>query len=531
MRPTRPPLLPKERTDIQKLKRRRVPLTFRSLSLGGCHTHCHAREGPPGCRRRPPRRPARRASRACPPPASPSLARTGPCARLPTFRRWRTRLVSRSDCPGAARSLQDVHARGLGRRRGRSRGRRRRRDARPPQRARGPPERDPRGALSSSARSPAPRDLNGWRLVVGGADDEARRDILVLPRRRPRRSPPRAPRQTHPRPRAHARVIVQDDGVGQRRARPEHGGGTSSSTAAHPRAASAPTPRIAVRPPEDFDGDVAKRRAARRALAGTAPLHSAPHLLHSVPSPFPWRTRPRPVGCLVVFTFESGEIRRAPPTPGGKVRFSRLMNRAARPVPLGVRVLAQGVDSPRRLAQGWRRVRGRRRRRVPWHIVKPDKGSQGAGIFLPLPLDLELRIRRTCKEALYSARMGGGCSGGGIGAGATSARAGEPADEALGGRGAVRWSDSTWVAGTIARASIWTTRRRRAGRRGPARRLLRAAAPGFVAAAWIVRGLGRLTFDLRRACRARPGTEGFPAFLSKDGPWRFCTAPYATPSW
>ena len=114
----------------------------------------------------------------------------------------------------------------------------------------------------------------------------------------------------------------------------------------------------------------------------------------------------------------------------------------------------------------------------PWHIVKPDKGSQGAGIFLvDAPLDLELRIRRTCKEALYSARMGGGLFGGGIGAGATSARdvgavaRGAPARRASRGsgfgRGSLRIARSTGPGRAAARRAARTRETRRATRTRP----------------------------------------------------------------
>ena len=116
----------------------------------------------------------------------------------------------------------------------------------------------------------------------------------------------------------------------------------------------------------------------------------------------------------------------------------------------------------------------------PWHIVKPDKGSQGAGIFLvDAPLDLELRIRRTCKEALYSARMGGGCSA------AASARG--------------RRRRETWERSLAAR------RRgaHRAGRDSDADRSDRASAgPGRAAARRAAR-----TRETRRATRTRPGSS------------------------
>ena len=195
------------------------------------------------------------------------------------------------------------------------------------------------GALARAARAArmAPRRR--------GCRRRGRRDILVLPRRRPRRSPPRAPRQTHPRPRAHARVIVQDDGVGQRRARPEHGGGTSSSTDA-PRGEHRRRPRGSPSRP-------ARGLRRRRRQTARRPTRSrgnrTPSTRHRTSSTrYPPRSRGGRVLVRSAASSSSssrGEISgRARRLRQGSILASHEPRRA--PVPLGVRVLAQGVDSP-----------------------------------------------------------------------------------------------------------------------------------------------------------------------------------------
>ena len=160
-----------------------------------------------------------------------------------------------------------------------------------------------RAALSSLGALARAAHLNGWRLVVGGADDEAAEifwccrvgDLDVLLREL------RA-KHTLVRERTRALSFKTTGWVNGER--------VPSTVVAPPRR---PTPREA-----NIGADPADRRPAPpRTSTATSPngappdalsrephpLHSAPHLLHSVPSPFPWRTRPRPVGCLVVFVF------------------------------------------------------------------------------------------------------------------------------------------------------------------------------------------------------------------------------------
>ena len=300
MRPTRPPLLPKERTDIQKLKRRRVPLTFRSLSWRLPHALPRAR-GParmpaappaPGASRKPRVSPSRK-----PKPRKNWPMRTAPDVSTVAHA---ARLAKRF--PPEQLGLSKTCARGLGRRRGRSRGRRRRRDARPPQRARGPPERDPRGAL-------LPRRARPRRAISTDGASSSGVPTTRLPRYSgvaasatstfsSASSAPNTPSSASARARYRSR---------------RRGGSTASASRARwwhllvdrrPRANIGADPRIAVPPRPRTSTATSPNGAPPDALSREPhPLHSAPHLLHSVPSPFPWRTRPRPVGCLVVFVF------------------------------------------------------------------------------------------------------------------------------------------------------------------------------------------------------------------------------------
>ena len=387
-----------------------------------------------------------------------------------------------------------------------------------------------RAALSSLGALARAAHLNGWRLVVGGADDEAAEifwccrvgDLDVLLRELRAK---------------HTLVRERTRALSFKTAGWVNGERVPSTVVAPPRR---PTPREAnigadpadrrPVPPEDFDGDVAKWRAARRASAGTAPspLGTAPLSLGTLPVP-------------VEDASSSGRLPRrlrlrVAKFPGahdvcGKVRFSRLMNRAARLYPSAFAFWPRALILP----DDWLKVgdafADAASSASPWHIVKPDKGSQGAGIFLvDAPLDLELRIRRTCKEALYSASMGGGLFGGGIGAGATSARdvgavaRGAPARRASRGSGFGRGSLGSRIDGSGTRGVAPGGADPRDASRDP-------HAPGFVVQRYLDRPLlmGGLKFDLRLYVLVL-GTEGFPAFLSKEGLARFCTAPYASPS-
>ena len=160
-----------------------------------------------------------------------------------------------------------------------------------------------RAALSSLGALARAAHLNGWRLVVGGADDEAAEifwccgvgDLDVLLREL------RA-KHTLVRERTRALSFKTTGWVNGER--------VPSTVVAPPRRptparrTSAPTPRIAVPRRPRTSTATSPSGAPPDALSREPhPLHSAPHLLHSVPSPFPWRTRPRPVGCLVVFVF------------------------------------------------------------------------------------------------------------------------------------------------------------------------------------------------------------------------------------
>jgi hypothetical protein len=50
----------------------------------------------------------------------------------------------------------------------------------------------------------------------------------------------------------------------------------------------------------------------------------------------------------------------------------------------------------------------KRRREKRWFICKPDRGSQGSGIFLTdSPTDLERKIRAKCPKVLYKNGLGG----------------------------------------------------------------------------------------------------------------------------
>ena len=387
-----------------------------------------------------------------------------------------------------------------------------------------------RAALSSLGALARAAHLNGWRLVVGGADDEAAEifwccrvgDLDVLLRELRAK---------------HTLVRERTRALSFKTAGWVNGERVPSTVVAPPRR---PTPREAnigadpadrrPVPPEDFDGDVAKWRAARRASAGTAPspLGTAPLSLGTLPVP-------------VEDASSSGRLPRrlrlrVAKFPGahdvcGKVRFSRLMNRAAHLYPSAFAFWPRALILP----DDWLKVgdafADAAAAASPWHIVKPDKGSQGAGIFLvDAPLDLELRIRRTCKEALYSASMGGGLFGGGIGAGATSARdvgavaRGAPARRASRGSGFGRGSLGSRIDGSGTRGVAPGGADPRDASRDP-------HAPGFVVQRYLDRPLlmGGLKFDLRLYVLVL-GTEGFPAFLSKEGLARFCTAPYAAPS-
>ena len=150
------------------------------------------------------------------------------------------------------------------------------------------------------------------------------------------------------------------------------------------------------------------------------------------------------------------------------------------------------------------------------------------------PLDLELRIRRRSKEARERAN-GRGLFGGGIGAGATSharrwttglaarpgACAGTPAP--VGIRPRVVRIPARTIDGSGTRGGEPRGADPRDASRDP-------HAPGFVVQRYLDRPhLGRFEFDLRLYVLVL-GTEGFPAFLSKEGLARFCTAPYASPS-
>ena len=387
-----------------------------------------------------------------------------------------------------------------------------------------------RGALTSLGALARAAHLNGWRLVVGGADEAA--EIFWCCRVSDLDALLRELRAKHTLVRERTRALSFKTTVWV------NGERVPSTVVAPPRR---PTPREADigadpedrRPspaPEDFDGDLAKMRAAARASAARAGLGTVPSRVGILPSR---------VGTPVPVEEASSSGRlpcrlrlRVAKFPGmhdvcGKVRFSRLMNRAASLYPSAFAFWPRALILP----DDWLKVGdafadAAAAGESPWHIVKPDKGSQGAGIFLvDAPLDLELRIRRTCKEALYSASMGGGLFGGGIGAGATTAKD----IGAQSWRGASAWRRSGGIRGGVGDGS--GIRGGAPGGVDPRDASRDPQTPGFVVQRYLERPLlmDGLKFDLRLYVLLL-GTEGFPAFLSKEGLARFCTEPYAAPS-
>ena len=158
-----------------------------------------------------------------------------------------------------------------------------------------------------------------------------------------------------------------------------------------------------------------------------------------------------------------------------------------------------------------------------WFICKPDRGSQGAGIFLTdSPTDLERKIRAKCPKVLYKNGLGGL-----FGAGA---RVGGGDGQDMGSNAARRAvSGGAGIGGSAKPAST---------KPGFGSHVPGATTPGgdaSTAVGYVVQRylpkpllLNGLKFDLRLYVLLL-GTEGFPAFLSKEGLARFCTERYQAP--
>ena len=221
-----------------------------------------------------------------------------------------------------------------------------------------------------------------------------------------------------------------------------------------------------------------------------------------------------------------------------KVLFSKLMNRAKALFPaefafwpdtlilpddwLAVAdAFGEGddrPDPPPRAAGANKRPKERR-----WFICKPDRGSQGAGIFLTdSPTDLERKIRAKCPKVLYKNGLGGL-----FGAGA---RVGGGDGQDMGSNAARRAvSGGAGIGGSAKPASTKPGFGSHVpGANPPAGDA--STAVGYVVQRYLPKPLllGGLKFDLRLYVLLL-GTEGFPAFLSKEGLARFCTERYQAP--
>ena len=281
---------------------RRVPLTFRSASWRPPHALPRAR----GARHDAggaPRRPRVAQAARVPARASPSLARTGPCARPRRFdggARGSSREAISPEQLGLSKTCTRV-------------------DWGDGADARADGDADAtldhlservvrlsatRAALSSLGCSPAPR------ISTDGASSSG-----VPTTRLPRYSGVAASATSTFSSASSAPNTPSSASARARYRSRRRGGSTASASRARwwhllrrptPREANiGADPRIAVPPGAARTSTATSPNGAPPDALSREPhpLHSAPHLLHSVPSPFPWRTRPRPVGCLVVFVF------------------------------------------------------------------------------------------------------------------------------------------------------------------------------------------------------------------------------------
>ena len=209
------------------------------------------------------------------------------------------------------------------------------------------------------------------------------------------------------------------------------------------------------------------------------------------------------------------------------------------PVPGRVCVLARHPHPAGRLARRGGRVWRRRRPRDPplraadirrpkerrWFICKPDRGSQGAGIFLTdSPTDLERKIRAKCPKVLYKNGLGGLFGAGArVGGGDGQDMGSNAARRAVSGGAGI--GGSSEAAARVHEARVREPRPRREPPAGDA-----STAVGYVVQRYLPKPLllNGLKFDLRLYVLLL-GTEGFPAFLSKEGLARFCTERYRAP--
>ena len=222
-----------------------------------------------------------------------------------------------------------------------------------------------------------------------------------------------------------------------------------------------------------------------------------------------------------------------------KVLFSKLMNRAKALFPaefafwpdtlilpddwLAVAdAFGDGDDrrDPPLRAADKRRLKERR-----WFICKPDRGSQGAGIFLTdSPTDLERKIRAKCPKVLYKNGLGGLFGAGArVGGGDGQDMGSNAARRAVSGGAGIGGSSKPPPASTKPGFGSHVP-----GANPPAGDA--STAVGYVVQRYLPKPLllNGLKFDLRLYVLLL-GTEGFPAFLSKEGLARFCTERYRAP--
>ena len=239
-----------------------------------------------------------------------------------------------------------------------------------------------------------------------------------------------------------------------------------------------------------------------------------------------------------------------------KVRFARLMNQARALFPDEYRFWPPTLALP----DDWLDAapafaRSEAEAGHSWFIVKPDRGSQGAGIFLAdSPRDLESKIRRIEPRALYDKNLGGGLFGDRSVAGPGSLKGAPGMADASRPGGGFGFKGASGRGGPTGAWGRAFDRRSRetifGGREGSSRdasdrsdRSDRAPVSGlpvgeseerpgaaFVCQRYLVDPmlLDGLKFDLRVYVLVL-GLPGFPAFVAKDGLARLCTEKYERP--